>query len=77
MKICDFGLARTKPKELDAFEMVGSLSNESELQKRQPTCILPSFFKKSRPGRNFVHHFVALHMREVWLPKRYNCTNEA
>jgi len=28
VKICDFGLARTKPKELDAFDMVGSLSNE-------------------------------------------------
>lgn len=30
VKICDFGLARTLPKELQAFENVGSLSNEKE-----------------------------------------------
>lgn len=30
VKICDFGLARTLPKELQTFEKVGSLSNEQE-----------------------------------------------
>ena len=30
VKICDFGLARTLPKELQAFENVGSLSNQEE-----------------------------------------------
>lgn len=35
VKICDFGLARTKPKELDAFEKIGNLSNERESKNFQ------------------------------------------
>jgi mitogen-activated protein kinase 1/3 len=30
VKICDFGLARSKPQELNAFEKIGNLSDEQE-----------------------------------------------
>ena len=30
VRICDFGLARSNPKELEAFDMIGNIFNKDE-----------------------------------------------
>lgn len=50
VKICDFGLARTIPKELQAFEKVGNLSNEDTNAKETQT----GFRRKNRFERESI-----------------------